>query len=80
MGKNKSNGTGGIDFATNEYFFEFHRRIVLQENEWKEVMDLMSNNKFDEAKALLKEVGPRNALDVIELFLTEIKNDLQQST
>ena len=72
MGAKVPNIGGGRDFTTNEYYIEFHRRVVISEKDWKQVTTLLDSRNVDEARNILKKVAPRNAHSVIDLFLGEL--------
>lgn len=75
MGAKVNNTSGGKDFATNECFIEFHRRVIIPEKAWKQIMPLLDSGEFDAAANILKDAAPQNAHSVIDLFLGSLSED-----
>lgn len=72
MGVKVTNSTGGLDFATNEHYFEFHRRIVVPGKDWNDIMALLESKDYQKARKALKAVAPQNAHAMIDLALKEL--------
>ncbi|MCX6145680.1 MAG: hypothetical protein NTW25_00295 [Candidatus Kapabacteria bacterium] len=74
MGVNVSNIGGGRDFSTNEFFIEFHRKLILKEDEYNNVIEMLSKKKYEDAKSLLKSNCPKNSHHTIDMFLDDLKD------
>jgi len=74
MGYNVANISNGIDHSTGEKFIEFHRRLVLTDAQYKQVLNLLENNNVEECHKYLLTIIPENAVDVTNFFMNELKN------
>ena len=73
MGAKEDNMSSGHDYVSNEYFVEFHRRVIIKKEHWDKVTSLLNQKKFDKAKEYLISVAPKNAAKIIEFFLNKLK-------
>lgn len=69
MGKSVNNSGGGVDYATGEYYFEFHRRLVVSREDFDRISQLFEAGQNSEAGEALKSISPENAHSIIDACL-----------
>lgn len=72
MGAKVINAIRGFDYATNEFYFEFHRRITVPKNVQDAVSQLLDAGKYKDAAVALKQAAPPDAHPIIDLGIGEV--------